>query len=81
MNTVQHFDDIDRHILRIISTYGQLHLEDLWYELGEIDPPIERFSHAEVERRLESMAETGYVACVSGEGEHTVWAVTSKRMP
>jgi len=75
MKTNDALDDIDRHILRILSIYEGLNPVELWYELGECDPPLERVTQQEVAGRLESLQEIGLVERVPKAGEDVQWVV------
>ena len=77
MGKLSYLDQADRSILGILSTYGCLNLLELWYELGEHDPPLERMTQQEVLRRLESLKELGFVELVTEE-QGGVWRGVSR---
>ena len=80
MERLNNLDDIDRTIWRILSVYESLDLLQVWYELGECDPPVERITEEEVLGRLESLKEIGLVECVTRTGGEVHWAL-KKREP
>lgn len=61
MEIPSHLDKTDQTILQLLSVYDSLNALELWYELGECDPPVERLSQAEVLSRLQSLRELGLV--------------------
>ena len=80
MERLNNLDDIDRNIWRILSVYESLGLLQVWYELGECDPPaVERITEEEVLGRLESLKEIGLVKCVTRTGGEVHWALKKKR--
>jgi hypothetical protein len=70
-----YFDDIDHIMVRILSMHECLNLTQIWYELGELDPPVERMSEEEILGRLEALQRAGSVKCVRKAGEASWWAV------
>ncbi|NIQ37893.1 MAG: hypothetical protein GTN81_04795 [Proteobacteria bacterium] len=54
-------DQIDKDILRILSTYEQLTALELWYEVGEDDRVKLNVTEKEIKKRLESLKTRGFV--------------------
>ena len=62
MMEANHFEEIDKNILDILSHYGSLCLQDLWYELGENrDLKEEPVTKDAVLTRLEFLSTIGFV--------------------
>ena len=56
------FEEIDKSILDILSHYGSLSLQDLWYELGEnYDLNVQPVTKDEVLSRLEFLTTIEFV--------------------
>jgi len=79
MERLNNLDDIDRTIWRILSVYESLDLLQVWYELGECDPPVERITEEEVLSRLQSLEAMGLVQCITRTGGGVHWALKKKR--
>jgi DNA-binding Lrp family transcriptional regulator len=61
-------DQIDKNILRILSTYEQLTALELWYEVGEDDSVKVNVTEQEIKRRLESLKTRGFVERIKKKG-------------
>jgi DNA-binding Lrp family transcriptional regulator len=58
----KHLEEIDKNILDILSHYGSLSLQDLWYELGENrDLKEQPVTWDAVLNRLEFLSTIGFV--------------------
>ena len=75
MEIPSHLDRTDQTILRLLFRYESLNSLEVWYELGECDPPLERLSRAEVLGRLESLQESGLVQNHM-EGTQAQWCLS-----
>lgn len=78
MEEHNYLDDLDRNILRILSIYENLDPLELWYELGECDPPVERVTQEEVLNRLESLRVIGFIERIIRAGGQIHWALKER---
>ena len=75
MKAAKKLDQIDRHIIGILSHYEQLGILELWYELGETDSLEEHITKEELSIRLESLLTQGLVEQVKDSKGATNWCL------
>jgi len=67
-------DAIDRNILKILSLYEHLNLQELYFEIGEAGT-LESVSKGKVLNRLQSLMTQGFVERITLENGNIRWAL------
>jgi len=69
MKRYQSLEEVDRQILDIISHYGSLVFQDLWWEIGKEDTLKEQMPTREkAQIKLEFLEAQGFVKRIEPEG-------------